>query len=82
MSTTPAFKLGTSSPPAATVPRVCLSPRETALALGISEGTLAMWLRQRSGPPSFVAPGGRLRLFPVASLQEWAAAQARDAEGC
>jgi hypothetical protein len=83
MSTTPAFR---PSPPqwpqtlVAPVPRVTLMPREAAQALGVSEGTLAGWFRARIGPPSFVVPGGRLRLYPVDGLREWAAAHARDDE--
>jgi len=66
------------APPAivAQVPRVTLSPAEAARALGVSVGTLRSWERQGCGPPSFVAPGGRLRLYPVALLAQWAAEQA------
>jgi hypothetical protein len=58
------------------VPRVTLSPREAAAALGISTGTLETLRRAGQGPPSLVLPGGRRRLYPVAGLVEWAAARA------
>lgn len=80
MSNTPTFRLSPIVSPklVAPVPRVALSPLETAQALGVSEGTLATWEREGTGPPSFVMPGGRLRFYPVTLLHEWAAARARE----
>jgi len=60
----------------AQVPRVCLSPREAAAALGISTGTLETLRRAGQGPPSFVLPGGRRRLYPVDLLIRYAAERA------
>lgn len=68
-------------PPAivAPIPRITLSPREAAAALGVGLATLTTWQRAGNGPPSFTAPDGRRRLYPVAELAGWAADQARAA---
>lgn len=64
----------------AQVPRVALSGREASRALGVSFSTLETWRRSGSGPPSFTAPDGRRRLYPVAALVRWAADRASEAE--
>jgi len=63
----------------AQVSRVCLSGHEAAAALGVSFGTLETWRRARSGPPSFTAPDGRRRLYPVDLLVDWARERAEEA---
>ena len=62
----------------AQIPRVCLSGREAARALGVSFSTLETWRRSGSGPPSFTAPDGRRRLYPLAGLVRWAADRAAE----
>ncbi len=60
----------------AQVPRVALSGRGAAAALSISLSTMAALERNGDGPPSFVLPGGRRRLYPLDLLIRWAADQA------
>jgi excisionase family DNA binding protein len=64
------------TPAAGTVPRLALSVRETAEALGISERTLAAAVQAGTAPPSFLF--GRLRLFPVRSVERWLQDQVLD----
>lgn len=66
------------TPPAGTIPRLALSVRETAEALGISERTLAAAVQAGTAPPSFLF--GRLRLFPVRAVDRWLQDQVRDGE--
>lgn len=57
------------TPAAGTVPRLALSVREAADALGISERTLAAAVQAGTAPPSFLF--GRLRLFPIRAVERW-----------
>lgn len=54
---------------AAPPPRMALSRREMAAAVGVSERTAADWDARGVGPPSFVI--GNRRLYPVASIAAW-----------
>jgi len=80
-SAAPATPPAPQKPPTITaaVQRVTLRPSEAAAAIGVSKATLATWERSGDGPPSFTAPDGRLRLYPVAQLVQWAADRAQDA---
>lgn len=49
----------------AQVSRICFSGPEAATALGVAFATLETWRRAGSGSPSFKAPDGRRRLYPV-----------------
>ena len=67
----------------AQVPRVALDSREAAAALSVSLTTLESLRRGGSGPPSFVLPGGKRRVYPVRELIEWVSslAAAGDQDG-
>ncbi len=74
---------GTATVPAVAKPTlvaqvqpICLSGHAAAAALSISKGTLETLERRGEGPPSFVLPGGRRRLYPVDLLIRWAAERA------
>ena len=60
------------------IPRVTLRAAEAAKSLGISER--ALWTLTKSGDIPHV-PYGRIRLYPVKGLIEWAEKKSRQAEG-
>lgn len=64
--------------PVAEVPRLALSIRELATSLGVSARSVAGWVADGTGPPSFVQ--GRLRLFPLDTAREWLEQRARASE--
>lgn len=79
---TPAFRPGTPRPdgvtPVSPVPRLAVSLRELSQSIGVSERTAAEWVRQGTGPRSFLQ--GRLRLFALSEVQAWLESRTREAE--
>lgn len=61
---------------AAPVPRLALTSAELGIALGVSQSTIAGWLRSGDAPPYVRLPGGRLVRFPVALAERWLAERA------
>jgi len=47
-----------------------LSRKELAAALGVSTRTVDRWIREQTGPPATVLPGGRRR-WRWGDLQTW-----------
>jgi len=61
--------------PVAEIPRIALTPRETAQSIGVSERTVNTWIAEDVLPSTLI---GRCRLIPVAALREWLAARVED----
>ena len=59
------------------IPRTALRPAEAAESLGVSERTLADWMKEPGFP--LIKIGG-CRLIPVAELRTWLTDQVRDKE--
>ena len=63
----------------APVPRLALSIREVASALGVSVATVQSWQRAGIAPPSFVLPATKRRLFPLLAVERWLLDRAAEA---